>query len=251
MAAQNGSQPPQLQLMGGFELRCAGHSVPLPLGAQRVLAFLALHDAPLMRTYIGETLWSESHLRRAGANLRSALWRVRKMSDQLLDASGNRLKLAPAVVVDARVGKALARRLLDRSVTCASDDLGPDAVAALSVDLLPEWLDEWLLLERNRWNQVRVHALEAQAERLLAAGNYSQAVEAALAAVIVEPLRESAHRLLIRVHAAEGNWSEALSQYHRYRRLLHRELGVSPTDLMEELMLTVAPRPGQGRPSGR
>jgi DNA-binding SARP family transcriptional activator len=241
VAARNGSSPPQLLLMGGFELRCREEAVLLPLGAQRVLAFLALRDAPLMRTYIGETLWFESHLRRAGANLRSAVWRVRRLSDELLDASGNRLKLAPGVRVDVNEGRALARRLLDRSVRCAPGDLGPAAVAALSADLLPEWSDDWLLLERDRWNQVRVHALEAQTERLLGLGNYSQAVEAALAAVGVEPLRESAHRLLIRVHAAEGNWSEALSQYHRYRRLAHRELRIAPTDLMEKLMTMLAP----------
>lgn len=241
MAAQKGSRP-ELQLMGGFELRCAGEVVPLPLGAQRVLAFLALHDAPLMRSHIGETLWSESHLRRAHANLRSAVWRARKMNGELLDASGNRLRLSSAVRVDVREGRALARRLLDRSVSCAPDDLGPDAVAALSVVLLPEWLDDWLLLERDRWNQVRVHALEALGERQLAVGDYGQAVEAALAAVSVEPLRESAHRLLVRVHAAEGNWGEALSQYHRYRRLLHRELRIAPTEQMEKLMTMLAPR---------
>jgi DNA-binding SARP family transcriptional activator len=246
MVVQNGSQP-ELQLMGGFELRCAGEVVPLPLGAQRVLAFLALHDAPLMRSHIGETLWSESHLRRAGANLRSAVWRVRKMSSELLDASGNRLRLSSAVWVDVREARMLARRLLDRSVNCGPDDLGPDAVAALSVGLLPEWLDDWLLLERARWNQARVHALEALAERLLAVGDYSQAVEAALAAVSVEPLRESAHRLLIRVHAAEGNWCEALFQYDRYRRLLHRVLRIAPTEQLEKLMAMLAPTDGQRR----
>ena len=241
MAVQTGSRP-ELQLMGGFELRCAGEVVPLPLGAQRVLAFLALHNAPLMRSHIGETLWSESQLRRAGANLRSAVWRVRKRNSELLDASGNRLRLSSTVRVDVREGRALARRLLDRSASCVPDDLGPDAVAALSVDLLPEWLDDWLLLERDRWNQVRVHALEALAERLLDVGDYSKAVEAGLAAVSVEPLRESAHRLLIRVHAAEGNWCEALFQYNRYRRLLHRKLRIAPTEQMERLMTMLAPR---------
>jgi DNA-binding SARP family transcriptional activator len=114
-------------------------------------------------------------------------------------------------------------------------------MAALSLELLPDWFDEWLPVERERWNQLRLHALEALAERLLAVRKYSQAVEAALAAVWVEPLRESAHRLLIRVHAAEGNPSEALSQYQRYRQLLHRELHVLPTDQMESLIRVLTP----------
>jgi DNA-binding SARP family transcriptional activator len=231
----------QLKLMGGFELRCLGEVVPLPLGAQRVLAFLGLHEIPLMRAYVGEVLWPESGRDRASANLRSSLWRIRQTGHYLLEASSSQLNLVSAAKVDVHEDRALARRLLDRSVDCASSDLGPSAMAALSRELLPDWFDEWLLLERERWNQLRLHALEALAERLLAVHKYSQAVEAALAAVWVEPLRESAHRLLIRVHAAEGNWSEALSQYQRYRRLLHRELRVLPTDQMESLIRVLTP----------
>jgi DNA-binding SARP family transcriptional activator len=239
---QNGFQFAQLKLMGGFELRCCGDTLPLPLGAQRVLAFLGLHDIPLMRAYIGEALWPESDRRHASANLRSAVWRIRQTGHHLLEASSRQLNLASAVEVDVREGRALAHRLLDRSMDCVPDDLGPSALAVLSLSLLPDWFDEWLSLERERWNQLRLHALEALAERLLAINKYSQAVEAALAAVWVEPLRESAHRLLIRVHAAEGNWSEVMSQYERYRRLLHRELRVLPTDQMESLIRVLTPR---------
>jgi DNA-binding SARP family transcriptional activator len=237
-----GSQPLQLRLMGGFELRSSGNAVPLPLGAQRVLAFLALHDIPLMRAYVGEALWPEGDRRHASANLRSAVWRIRQTDHAVLEASSNQLRLFSAARVDVRERKALARRLLDRSVECTWGDLGPATVAALSAELLPDWFDEWLSLERERWNQLRLHALEALAERLLAVHEYSQAVQAALAAVWVEPLRESAHRLLIRVHSAEGNWSEALSQYQRYRHLLQRELRVPPTDQMESLIRELTPR---------
>jgi DNA-binding SARP family transcriptional activator len=238
---RTGSESLQLKLMGGFELRYSGNAVPLPLGAQRVLAFLGLHDIPLLRAYVGEALWPESSRHRASANLRSALWRIRQAGHHVLEASSTQLKLVSAVKVDLQEGRALARRLLDRSVDCVSGDLGSSAMAVLSLELLPDWYDEWLPLERERWNQLRLHALEALAERLLAVHKYSEAVEAALAAVWVEPLRESAHRLLIRVHAAEGNWSEALSQYQRYRRLLHRELRVLPTDQMESLIRVLTP----------
>jgi DNA-binding SARP family transcriptional activator len=237
-----GSQSLQLRLMGGFELRCFGEAVPLPLGAQRVLAFLGLHEIPLMRAFVGEALWPESGRHRASANLRSALWRIGQTGRHLLEVSSGQLSLVSAVKVDVQEARALAHRLLDRSVDCVAGDLGLSAMAALSPELLPDWFDEWLPLERERWNQLRLHALEALAERFLDVHKYSQAVEAALAAVWVEPLRESAHRLLIRVHAAEGNWSEALSQYQRYRRLVHRELHVLPTDQMESLIRVLTPR---------
>jgi DNA-binding SARP family transcriptional activator len=51
-----------------------------------------------------------------------------------------------------------------------------------------------------------------------------------------EPLRESAHRALIRVHLADGNAGEAIRQYRLCRRLLHERLGIEPTDRTKELI---------------
>jgi SARP family transcriptional regulator, regulator of embCAB operon len=215
--------------------------VPLPLGAQRLLAFLAVHRVPLLRTYVAEALWPESHRRRASANLRSALWRIRQTRHNVLDTPYSRLSLCTDVTVDVRERAALARDLLDRSASWPTGTLGSHTATELSADLLRDWYDEWLLLERDRWTQLRLHALEALAEHLLAAGEYSQAVEAALAAVWAEPLRESAQRILVRVYTAEGNPSEAVRQYQRYRQLLHRELRTPPTDQMEELIRGLTP----------
>ena len=214
----------------------------LPLGAQRLLAFLAVNEMPLLRSHVAEALWPDSHRRQANANLRSALWRIRQARHNVLDAGSSRLSLAAGVTVDVRERAALARGLLDRSASWPSGALGSRTVTELSAELLRDWYDEWLFLERDRWTQLRLHALEALAEHLLAAGEYSEAVEAALAAVWAEPLRESAHRILVRVYAAEGNLSEAVRQYHRYRKLLHRELRTPPTAQMEELIRALTPR---------
>jgi DNA-binding SARP family transcriptional activator len=61
-------------------------------------------------------------------------------------------------------------------------------------------------------------------------------MEAGLAAVRGEPLRESAHRAVINVHLAEGNRAQALGEYHRFRDRLERELGLAPSARMDELV---------------
>jgi DNA-binding SARP family transcriptional activator len=61
------------------------------------------------------------------------------------------------------------------------------------------------------------------------------AVEAALEAVALEPLRESAHRAVIRAHLVEGNRGEALRQLGELRRLLLEELGIQPSTLVTSL----------------
>ena len=60
--------------------------------------------------------------------------------------------------------------------------------------------------------------------------------EAALAVIATDPLRESAHRALIRVHLAEGNIGEALRQYAFFRRLSTQLLGLDPSPEMEQLI---------------
>jgi len=222
-----------LSLLHAFELRCDGRLVNLPRSAQRLLAFVALHEHPLQRVYVAGTLWIDATDDRAGASLRSSLWRLNRPGHLLVEATSTHLRLAPDVDVDLRRALAVAHRLLDGSADAADLDAGEEVLCG---ELLPDWYDEWLLFERERFRQVSLHALEAVAERLVHAGEVARALEAALSAVRSEPLRESAHRVLIRVHLAEGNRIEALRQYELCRRLLRDRLGVEPSSQLDELL---------------
>jgi len=222
-----------LSLLHAFELRCDGRLVNLPRSAQRLLAFVALHEHPLQRVYVAGTLWIDATDDRAGASLRSSLWRLNRPGHLVVEATSTHLRLAPDVDVDLRRALAVAHRLLDGSADAADLDAGEEVLCG---ELLPDWYDEWLLFERERFRQVSLHALEAVAERLVHAGEVARALEAALSAVRSEPLRESAHRVLIRVHLAEGNRIEALRQYELCRRLLRDRLGVEPSSQLDELL---------------
>jgi DNA-binding SARP family transcriptional activator len=106
----------------------------------------------------------------------------------------------------------------------------------LSLDLLPDWYDDWLVDEREGVRQLRLHALEVLTERLSTSGRHVEAIQAALAAVRLEPLRETAHAALIRAHLAEGNRSEALRQFSRCRDALAAELAVEPSESLRKLV---------------
>ncbi|MFD8726316.1 hypothetical protein ACFV2H_52615 [Streptomyces sp. NPDC059629] len=45
-------------------------------------------------------------------------------------------------------------------------------MADLSQVLLPGWDDEWLRLERERWDQLRLYALEALAQHFQTEGRH-------------------------------------------------------------------------------
>jgi len=222
-----------LSLLDGFELRHDGKEVELPPAAQRLLAFLALHDRPLTRVYVAGALWLDATEERSRANLRATLWRLRRPGAPLVEVSTTHVRIGREVVVDVTSLVANAQRLLREDAPQAGPSLEE---ADLNGELLPDWYDDWVLDERERLRQLRLHALETRAEQLAAAGRYGEAVDAALAAVRAEPLRESGVRALIRVHIAEGNHGEALRRYVAYRDRLRDELGLEPSPQMAALV---------------
>ncbi|WAZ19641.1 SARP family transcriptional regulator [Streptomyces cinnabarinus] len=226
----------RLEILGPFELIRAGRSVAVPVGAQRLLALLAVRSEGIHRRAAAEQLWPECPPCRAAANLRSALCQSRKLGPRtVVVCDGHRLALSPSVSVDHGEVCAAARQLLEGGVRTAPSDLDR-LVEDLGRPLLPGWDDEWLMIERERWDQMRLYALEGLAQHFLALDRYLAAHQAALAATVVDPFRETAHRIAIEVHAAEGNVACAVKHYLEYRRLLQQELRVSPSPRMTELI---------------
>ncbi|MGY1829126.1 BTAD domain-containing putative transcriptional regulator [Geodermatophilus sp. SYSU D01180] len=204
----------------------------LPRGVQRLVAHVCLSGRPPRATVVGH-LWPEVPEAQARGSLRTALWRLQQVAPGLLHASGEMLSLAEGVRVDVRELGDWAQRVRDPA--CRLGDVAvPDV--GLRGELLPGWYDDWVLLERERLRQLRMHALEEVAARLVAAGRYGDALQAAYAAVRAEPLRESAHRVVIRVHLAEGNLTEALRAYEQFRVVLAEEMGVHPSERMTRLV---------------
>jgi DNA-binding SARP family transcriptional activator len=227
----------RLRLLQGFQLQCAESDVDLPLSSQRVLAFLGMQLRPQTRSYVAATLWMNFDEERAGASLRSALWRINRCGHPLVAADARALRLMPDVVVDLRESARSAQQVLRGEAKG-----GAVRVDELTAgDLLPGWYDEWVVTEREYFRQLRLHALEKLCEQLIDEGRFGQAVEAGLAAVSSEPLRESAHRVLIRVYLEEGNRGEAIRQYEACRQVLQRELGIDPSPVTQALLASPVP----------
>jgi DNA-binding SARP family transcriptional activator len=239
-------------LLDGFKLEMDGSVIVLSERSQRLVAFLALKGRPIRRPAVAGTLWPAATEGHASSSLRSALTHLHGGARAAVDVTAREIELSDGVTVDLWQARDLARRLLAGGSTSASlvEAVTPDLVK----ELLPDWYDDWVLAEAEDWRQLRLHALEALAENLIARRKYGDATAAALAAVRAEPLRESPRAALMRVHIAEGNPSEALREYERYGELLDLELGLEPTERLRALVAelgALAPRSGRtfSRPS--
>lgn len=202
------------------------------MSTQRLVAFLALNARPLQRLHVAGKLWIDSSEEHANACLRTALWRLKRLDATVVAATSTQLTLADSVAVDVRETAAQANAIL------RGGSNGEATLHALSDagELLPDWYDDWVLIERERLRQLVLRALERVSAQAKAAGRFADAVEAGLAAIAQEPLRESAHRLVVEAHLADGNPGEAIRQYRVYARLLRAELGSAPSPLMLGLL---------------
>ncbi|GAA1292723.1 bacterial transcriptional activator domain-containing protein [Saccharothrix xinjiangensis] len=220
-----------IHLLDAFGLDRDQARVHVLPSVRKLLALLAVREAPVSRTAVAALLWPEATARRAAACLRSTLWRLAKPGDPLVEAADDTLRLGPGVDVDFH----RACRLVD-AVAVADRVPDPDAVALLRADLLPDWDHPWLLAEQDWWREARLRALEVLSGRFRSAGDRHRAHQAALAAVHSDPLRESAHRTLVELHLAEGNPAQALRQYTAYRLRLRSELGLEPSPEIHRLV---------------
>lgn len=223
----------RLRVVSGFELSIGGVTARLPTHVERLVAYLAVNERDQPRQRVAYQLWMDLPDARASANLRTTLWRARPTLDGHIVCRGGYLSLSPALDVDVRRLRSLARQLVHPEAQVNEADID---VALMAGDLLPDWDDEWLDAEREQLRQLRVHALEAWCRRLIAGGRFAEAVDVGLLALAVEPLRETAQRLVIEAHLGEGNPSEAHRRYRLYRTQLWEELGLEPSRGLRELV---------------
>lgn len=208
----------RLQVLGGFRLsiknNAKNNAVAVPLSAQRLVAILALRG-PSPRLQVAGLLWPEVPEMRALGCLRTTMWRLRQLQLDVATRRLSELALPPDVAVDAHnpAGVVASWRNGSRH----------------SSELLPGWYDDWVVFERERIRQVLLRATERAAEDSLAHGDPETALNLAMAALAVDILRESAHRLVVRAHLAEGNIGEARRHVADVYKLMIDELGVPPS----------------------
>ena len=236
-AGQAGNHPTiGLRLLGGFRLLVNGDLVQVGRTGQRLLAVLACRGRHATRSQIAQELWPDTTSGRAHANLRTALYRLQRTCPIVVHATNTHIQLVVGIHIDLEQSTRLANRVLGASGPVDSSLLGVALHANFHDDLLPDWDDEWLADHQYRYRQLRLTALETLSVLLAAAGHHGAAVQAALAAVQADSLRDSAHETLIRACLAQGNRHEAYSHYAAYRRILRDELGLDPPASIGQLL---------------
>lgn len=228
------SEDTGLALLPSFRCWVGGREVHLPRALSCLIVIVALEDGGVGRASVQSRLWPDSPPGDAGKRLRQALWRIRRETGgRILDVSPTHLRLASEIETDLRRGERLARRL-------SRGEAEPEAradTALLGRELLTGWTDDAVRPARDRWDRLRLLALERLAEQALTSGDVPGAMDLAESASRVDEIGEAPHRILAAAHLARGDNASAWRVYARYRDLLVVEMGLEPSrgflDLVE------------------
>ena len=220
----------QVRLLGRLAAERDGQQLALPPPAGRLLAFLALHLGPQDREAAAALLWPGTAGPSARANLRTAMWALRKaVGDDPLIASRTAIGLrAEAVTVDL----ADCRRRASAGDVAAAD-------ALCHRELLAGYAEDWAETARR---QQRAELAETAADRSASAERDGDAAAAARWSRLrceLDPLNEAAHADLIRQLAAAGDRAGALVAGQAVSARLREDLGVPPGPLLRAALAEV------------
>jgi class 3 adenylate cyclase/DNA-binding SARP family transcriptional activator len=219
-----------LSLLGGFELTGPDGIVDLPSKKLAgLLAYLACTaPRPQPREKLSALLWGSHFDAQAKQNLRQALFRLRKLLGQdALEGDGEVVSLN-AAVIQCDVGRfeALVREGSRDALSAAADLYRGRFIDDVTVG--EEGWNEWLTGERERLFELALGAMVRFGEQELATGRAEHALKAGQRAIVLNNMREDAHRLIVQALAATGRKAEALKHYQGLVALFRRELNTEP-----------------------
>lgn len=251
-ADRGGASLLRLYCFGRFRIVRRGHEQEIPSHAfrrqksLRLLKILAAHRGrPLHREALIELLWPDADPVLASSNLRVVLHDLRHTLEPELpkgQPSSYIVSLGDLIYLDPSDGCWIDVEAFERLVrTCetltqrgqieAALKAGREAAALYTADYLEdEPYADWCAAERERLRAVCIDLLFRMALSYAERGQIEEAIAACRQALAVDPLREQVHRQLVLLLGRAGRRDEALRQFESCRRLLLRELGVSPDE---------------------
>jgi DNA-binding SARP family transcriptional activator/tetratricopeptide (TPR) repeat protein len=232
--------------------------------ALALLCYLAAEGGRPSRRELAELLWPQSEERRARADLRSALAKLRKALGQdsahgeevrFLVVDGDLLGLEPREIeldleaLEAAVSLARRETSLGRRGAADDGEARRDVIGRLQGDLgvyRGEFMEGfsveeahefelWLEAERARWRGVFGELCERLSRLQGEEGLIGEAIGTARLWAGHAPLEETAHRRLMELLSSAGDGEGAFLAYEEFRDTLGRELGMEPSPQMQEL----------------
>src|SRR6266545_3376503 len=228
------------RLLGPLEVAEAGERLALPAGRPRALLARLLLDAnrALSADVLVDSIWGEAPPPSARKVLQAYVSQLRKVlgGDRIeTHAAGYVVRVRPPELDLARF-EALTEAAQTAAEPARRSSLLADALSLWRGPPLAEFRDEpFAAVAARRLGDLRISALEQRVEADLELGRHERVVPELEALVAQEPLRERPRSQLMVALYRSGRQAEALACYRDARRSIVEELGVEPSNGLQEV----------------
>jgi DNA-binding SARP family transcriptional activator len=215
----------KVRLLGQFEVRLEGEQVDIrSRPAQSLFAYLILRSGTShRREKLAGLLWPDSDESNARANLRHALWRIRRaIGDGYINADKITIEFDPEVDY-----------WLDADVLESEDGSAEKLLSTVAVyggELLPGFFDDWVVLDRERFRTTFETRIQEALNSLIERQEWTKALEWGERWIALGDVPEPAFRALMVAHAGMGDTAGVAAVNKRCVTALREELGVEPSE---------------------
>lgn len=222
---------------------------------QLLLAYLVLQRQTCHpRLSLMELFWAGYSEKRAQRCLRTSLWRLRRAlklagkaaSPYLVSSATHDIRFncdsdywLDVEQFEQGLGKWRGAALTETAVQQIEVTLG-----LFKGPLLNGYYDDWVILERERLENLYINSLTQLMHYYKAEQAYEKALTCGQRILRVDQLREEIHREIMHIYAATGQRTLAIRQYDLCATLLEQELSIEPmpeTQYLHQQILTAVP----------
>src|SRR5215211_4797057 len=228
------------RLLGPLEIAIDGRTVELPRRKQRLLLTLLLlrREEVVSTVQLVEQLWGDNPPKAAVGSLRNLVSELRKLLGSEVvhtRAAGYSLGVEPDSVDVHRFEQLVADQTREERAEGRAQRLR-EALALWRGPPLSEFgAEPFAQVEIARLEELRMVAREELIEAELELGQHTKLVGELEVLVSEQPLRERLRAQLMIALYRSGRQAEALAAYRDARRMLADELGLEPSEDLQQL----------------
>jgi DNA-binding SARP family transcriptional activator/predicted ATPase len=225
--------PYTLTLFGGFELTSPSRTA-INISAKKakaLLVYLALHpNKTHQRETLATLLWEECSSSQARQSLRQALSALRKAIDSpnpIIDGDQQSVFLRKdQIEIDVLNFDTLCQQDGNVSLQNALEFYQGGLLEGLYIR--SQGFDDWLETERSQRREKALLIMDVLLQQSQSENQLEQVIRLGIRMTALDPLRESAHRVLMDAYNKQGRRNAALKQYRLCQQLLRDELAIAP-----------------------
>lgn len=245
-------------MVASLALHFLGHpqlilgNLPLAINRRAVLAllvYLTVNNSQVRQRYpremLSALLWPDLDQVKAFTNLRHTLWEIQKLlgPDWLIaDRETVSINAGANIWVDVHRFEALWKESQTQNDISVRIPLLTECARLYHHHFLTGFnlknassFDEWSMTKADELRHTLTNVLTSLTEDYCLLGDPDSALPHARRLVTLDPLNESAHRLLMQIYTQVGQQNAALKQYRYLEQTLRKELELDPQPETREL----------------